>query len=130
MTSQAPLGPWDCAYWALFACASYEPLTDCVCDPERPQYQSDCEQPLHFRCREIMLNGALHYAACDCATPDFTPEDCPVPETFRCNTTYPGLSDCHCDGAVVQEADCAPLSVCCQSTEPRFGCECCSLVIK
>ena len=123
--------PRDCDYEARFVCASYEPPADCSCDASAPRFARDCEQPLDFQCREVSSDGRVEYVACYCGPRAFTPGDCPVPEAFRCEITYPMLNDCHCEGLVVQESDCDPgYGLCCQSYQPRFGCECCSLVIK
>jgi hypothetical protein len=127
----APTSPTDCAAPQSFVCESYEPLLNCRCDPLAPKYASDCPQVLDFQCAELQVGGTRVYVACRCETPALTPDDCAVPESFRCNVAYPFLSDCHCDGAVVAVSDCEPgFGLCCQSQEPRFGCECCSLVIK
>ena len=131
MLGGPPASPTDCAYPQSFVCASYEPMSNCSCDPLAPKYMSDCPQPLDFQCRKLEGAGQLQYVGCRCETPDFTPDDCAMPETFRCSVAYPVLSDCHCDGTIVDDADCQPgYSLCCQGQLPRFGCECCSLVIK
>jgi hypothetical protein len=126
-----PLVPQDCSYHQRFFCASYEPPTDCFCDAKAPLSAAFCEQRLDFQCREVTGFGYTAYVACYCGPRELTPDDCAVPASFFCNVTYPAFADCHCDGPVVLESDCRDGNVlCCQGSEPRFGCECCSLVIK
>lgn len=126
-----PLRPGNCAYQQQFVCASYEPLADCHCDPTAPLYPDACPKPLDFQCRPLVTVEQVYYVGCYCGPRELTPADCEVPESFFCNVTYPALADCHCDGPVVSESECENGNVlCCQGSEPRFGCECCSLVIK
>lgn len=127
----SPPRPQSCGYQQQFVCSSYEPLTDCHCDPNAPKWPEECAQPLDFQCRPLVTVEQVYYVDCFCGPRDFTPDDCEVPESYFCNVTQPLLADCHCGGPIVSESDCdGGYALCCQGKEPRFGCECCSLVIK
>ena len=127
--------PSDCAFSADFTCADYTELKDCSCDPSAPHSRADCADPFDFQCQglpvapsngEISTGSPKLFVGCKCLAPALRPADCSRPEAFFCARVEPDFADCECDEARVCSD---PTHQCCQSSEPRFGCECCPVPI-
>jgi len=128
------IGPEACEADAQFACQDYATRRRCQCDVTRPLNMSDCYNPLDYVCTELpCLDNepcTQHFVNCSCGRASLRPKVCEAPEQFFCETTYPFFRDCACrPGPPVDPATC-PKSYCCQSNDPRFGCDCSCIPIK
>jgi hypothetical protein len=129
-------GPSICAYDAQFVCDDYAKRTNCRCDTTAPRQMSDCASPLDYQCTRLPCtspSGQLclgdDFVGCRCDPSGLRPSDCATPEQFFCGTDEGFFADCECS-PVPQPTECGNQSVCCQSDNPRFGCDCCPAIIK
>jgi hypothetical protein len=138
-----PRGPQDCGGETRISCdrlcapgeacglTGIEDYIDCHCNPDAPAGPEDCEGPGQFACE--FYDPAFRDCVCNPDRPA-TPEDCDKPEDYFCNWQQPNTDvfyDCACLAGtlpeVCQEQAC-PYT--CQSTEPRFGCQCeCGIIV-
>lgn len=129
--------PEACSFHTEFVCDDYATLSNCSCDPSAPHDASACQSPFDFVCTEIPCTPSANViclgvsvVGCRCDPSAPRPEDCEMPEQFFCTTLYPDWRDCACrPEAAVDPASC-PDSYCCQSHDPRFGCDCSCARIK
>lgn len=131
----APTNPGECASAAQFVCDDYPTRTNCRCDPAAPRQMSDCKSPLDYQCIELVCQASPPpgelcfgdvYVACRCEPSGLRPSDCATPEQFFCSVDDRFFSGCECS-PTPPPTECGSLGVCCQSDNPRFGCECCEL---
>lgn len=130
--------PRDCAYAAEFVCDDYPTRTNCRCDTAAPHQMGDCASPLDFRCTRIPipceetpsnLCFGDESVGCRCDTTGLRPSDCATPEQFYCSFEPGFFTDCQCSPDD-STSSCGSSGICCQSDNPRFGCNCCPTPIK
>lgn len=119
-------GPEDCAAPQQLHCESYEPPTQCVCDPEAPLSPDDCPFSQQFTCA-AWWNTPPWGCVCDLDAP-LGPEACPVPSAFNCTPWEPEWTGCSCECGYgppqpLGQEDCDPGAVFWCEFEP-FGCCC------
>lgn len=129
-------GPSICSYDAQFVCDDYAKRTNCRCDTTAPRQTSDCASPLDYQCTRLPCtspSGQLclgeDFVGCRCDPSGLRPSDCATPEQFFCSPDERFFADCECRPAP-QPTECGSGGVCCQSDNPRFGCDCCPAIIK
>jgi hypothetical protein len=133
-----PTGPSICAYDAQFVCDDYATRANCRCDTTAPHQMSDCPSPLDYQCTMLSCTappGQLciddDFVGCRCDPSGLRPSDCATPEQFFCNVDDGVFWGCECSpDPQPQPTECGPVGVCCQSDNPRFGCDCCPTLIK
>lgn len=133
----ASLRPEACSFQTEFVCDDYATLSNCRCDPSAPHNASACQSRFDFVCTEIPCTPSANVIClgpwvvgcrCDASAP--RPEDCEAPEQFFCKTLYPNWRDCACrPEPPLDPASCGD-AYCCQSNDPRFGCDCSCVRIK
>lgn len=127
-TTAAPVidEPLDCPETEQFHCESYDPLLNCICDPNAPVTPEDCDHPQHFRC-EGYWSGGPYGCFCDPNAP-LNPDDCAFPVNFNCDQygTPPTGCSCECSygpATPQSEDDCAGFGFYYCAFEP-YGCCC------
>lgn len=126
------LTPEACSFHGEFVCDDYATLSNCRCDPSAPHDASDCSSPFDFVCDEIpcvpsptlICLGAID-VGCRCDPSALRPEDCAAPEQFFCDTSRAMWHGCACHPERADDPASCVDGYCCQSYDPRFGCECC-----
>lgn len=132
-----PTSPKACDFDAELVCEEYATLLNCHCDVGRPHDAQACQSPFDFTCTELPCSAPSNQVCvgwrlvdCRCDPNALKPADCAAPEQFFCGQAYPPFRDCACrPGSPVDEGSC-PDSYCCQSYDPRFGCDCSCVRIK
>lgn len=130
------VGPSMCAYAAQFVCDDYRTRTNCRCDTTAPRQMSECANPLDYQCTGLPCAGPSgticignEYVGCRCDPSGLRPSDCATPEQFFCSFDHGFFMNCLCSPDAAPTA-CGQVGVCCQSDNPRFGCNCCPTPIK
>ena len=128
--------PDACAFAAQFVCDDYLTKTNCRCDLEAPIDDSACASPFDYSCVELpcqlpsnQICVRATYVGCHCDPAALRPADCQTPEQFFCDQVSPFLAGCACRSPAVDPTSCGH-GYCCQSDNPRFGCECCATPIR
>jgi hypothetical protein len=132
-----PTSPDACDFDAEFVCEDYTTRLDCRCDPTRPHDAQACQSPFDFTCVDVPCSAPagqlcvgtiLVGCYCDPSAP--RPEDCGAPEQFFCAQPWAPYRGCACNPGDPTDPATCPDNYCCQSVDPRFGCECSCARIK
>jgi hypothetical protein len=128
-------GPEMCALAAQFVCDDYETRANCRCDADAPSDPSACQSQFDYTCVAIPCRVTARkacptpiYVGCRCDPIAPRPTDCPTPEQFFCDRLSPFFMGCACQTPAVDPASCDVY--CCESDDPRFGCNCCPRPIR
>jgi hypothetical protein len=126
--------PGECQYISQFRCDSYNPASNCRCDPSLPEDAAACGGTSKFFCAQTVCASdtcieSTANADCHCQTDaPASPSDCPGgPGQFECNSYMPEFQGCDCNSALPgNPSDCSSsASFECAAYAPTYyGCRC------